>query len=110
MKIEGKEKDVSYLIYHHCLGRFIVLFFLQVNDEKQWVVGRSTEEATERARKIANGAAFTLEQDEDVLDTWFSSGLWPFSILGWPENVRDICLFSVDFFLKKIKNYFRQMI
>lgn len=66
---------------------------MQVNDETQWVVGRSIEEATERAQKIANGATFTLEQDEDVLDTWFSSGLWPFSILGWPENVRGICLF-----------------
>ncbi|HLF75584.1 MAG TPA: class I tRNA ligase family protein, partial [Anaerolineales bacterium] len=30
-----------------------------------------------------------LEQDEDVLDTWFSSGLWPFSTLGWPEETLD---------------------
>jgi len=30
-----------------------------------------------------------LEQDEDVLDTWFSSGLWPFSTLGWPEETPD---------------------
>ena len=29
-------------------------------------------------------------QDPDVLDTWFSSGLWPFSTLGWPEHTRDI--------------------
>lgn len=29
-------------------------------------------------------------QDEDVLDTWFSSGLWPFSTLGWPENTNDL--------------------
>ena len=29
-------------------------------------------------------------QDEDVLDTWFSSGLWPFSILGWPEQTEDL--------------------
>ncbi len=29
-----------------------------------------------------------LEQDEDVLDTWFSSALWPFSTMGWPENTR----------------------
>ena len=29
-------------------------------------------------------------QDEDVLDTWFSSGLWPFSTLGWPENTEDL--------------------
>ena len=30
-----------------------------------------------------------LQQDPDVLDTWFSSGLWPFSTLGWPENTPD---------------------
>ena len=31
-----------------------------------------------------------LAQDEDVLDTWFSSGLWPFSTLGWPDQTRDL--------------------
>ena len=31
-----------------------------------------------------------LEQDPDTLDTWFSSALWPFSTLGWPENTRDL--------------------
>lgn len=31
-----------------------------------------------------------LAQDEDVLDTWFSSALWPFSTLGWPEQTRDL--------------------
>ncbi len=31
-----------------------------------------------------------LIQDEDVLDTWFSSALWPFSTLGWPENTKDL--------------------
>jgi valyl-tRNA synthetase len=50
-------------------------------------VGRDLEEATERAKRLAGSSNFTLEQDEDVLDTWFSSGLWPFSILGWPDNV-----------------------
>jgi valyl-tRNA synthetase len=34
-----------------------------------------------------------LEQDPDVLDTWFSSGLWPFSTLGWPENTEDFRVF-----------------
>ncbi len=32
-------------------------------------------------------------QDEDVLDTWFSSGLWPFSTLGWPEHTADLAKF-----------------
>jgi valyl-tRNA synthetase len=50
-------------------------------------VGRDLDEATERAKKLAGGGNFTVEQDEDVLDTWFSSGIWPFSILGWPDKV-----------------------
>ncbi|TFK80279.1 hypothetical protein K466DRAFT_504183 [Polyporus arcularius HHB13444] len=60
------------------------------NDGKYWVVGRTLEEATERAKKLAGSAKFTLEQDEDVLDTWFSSGLWPWSTLGWPEKTPDL--------------------
>ena len=31
-----------------------------------------------------------LEQDPDVLDTWFSSALWPFSTMGWPEETREL--------------------
>lgn len=34
-----------------------------------------------------------LHQDEDVLDTWFSSALWPFSTLGWPDNTEDLRYF-----------------
>ncbi|KDN44896.1 putative VAS1-valyl-tRNA synthetase [Tilletiaria anomala UBC 951] len=54
-------------------------------DLSNWVIARTEEEAHEQAKKVANGAAYRLEQDEDVLDTWFSSGLWPFSILNWPN-------------------------
>ncbi|MGC8838083.1 MAG: valine--tRNA ligase, partial [Anaerolineae bacterium] len=34
-----------------------------------------------------------IHQDEDVLDTWFSSGLWPFSTLGWPDETEDLAYF-----------------
>ncbi len=34
-----------------------------------------------------------LRQDQDVLDTWFSSGLWPFSTLGWPDQTEDLKTF-----------------
>ena len=34
-----------------------------------------------------------LEQDTDVLDTWFSSALWPFSTLGWPDQTEDLAVF-----------------
>lgn len=36
------------------------------------------------------GADVILKQDEDVLDTWFSSALWPFSTLGWPEKTKEL--------------------
>ncbi|MCB2262562.1 MAG: valine--tRNA ligase [Candidatus Thiosymbion ectosymbiont of Robbea hypermnestra] len=50
-------------------------------------VGRSEQEVRER-----HGLAFDfpLRQDPDVLDTWFSSALWPFSTLGWPEHPRRL--------------------
>ncbi|MBX9706378.1 MAG: valine--tRNA ligase [Caulobacteraceae bacterium] len=45
-------------------------------------------ETEEEARAQAVGKALT--QDEDVLDTWFSSALWPFSTMGWPEDTDDL--------------------
>jgi valyl-tRNA synthetase len=53
------------------------------------IVARSEAEAYEKAR-VKYGADVTLTQDEDVLDTWFSSQLWPFSTLGWPEQTADL--------------------
>ncbi|KAG7821184.1 hypothetical protein KL928_001268 [Ogataea angusta] len=60
------------------------------NDGKYWFSGRNEKEAREKAEKAFPGKNFTLEQDEDVLDTWFSSGLWPFSTLGWPHKTKDM--------------------
>src|SRR6185312_11889331 len=51
---------------------------------------RTIEEAEAKAKRALPGKTFTLERDEDVLDTWFSSGLWPFSTLGWPEKTLDL--------------------
>lgn len=51
------------------------------------------EESEEDARAAARqhyGAETALTQDEDVLDTWFSSALWPFSTMGWPEKTEDL--------------------
>jgi valyl-tRNA synthetase len=52
-------------------------------------VARSEAEAYEQAQQQF-GSEVKLEQDPDVLDTWFSSGLWPFSTLGWPEDTPDL--------------------
>jgi valyl-tRNA synthetase len=51
------------------------------------IVARSREEAEKKA------GTNELTQDEDVLDTWFSSALWPFSTLGWPDETEDLKTF-----------------
>ncbi|MGK7954431.1 MAG: valine--tRNA ligase [Crocosphaera sp.] len=61
----------------------------EITDNTPFIVAHSEEEALEKAQK-EYGDNVKLEQDPDVLDTWFSSGLWPFSTLGWPENTADL--------------------
>ena len=57
----------------------------EVRDDTPFVVAMDEDEAKEKA--IAQfGADVILERDPDVLDTWFSSGLWPFSTMGWPDT------------------------
>ena len=65
-------------------------------DDDSWISGRTEEEALANAMKkfnIKNKSDVILRQDEDVLDTWFSSGLFPFSIFGWPDNTDELKLF-----------------
>jgi len=57
------------------------------DDEGNIYVGEDEDDAR---RKAGLDAAVPLHQDEDVLDTWFSSALWPFSTLGWPEQTPEL--------------------
>jgi valyl-tRNA synthetase len=57
-------------------------------DETQFAALDATE-AHAQAREHY-GRDVELRQDDDVLDTWFSSGLWPFSTLGWPDDTEDM--------------------
>ena len=52
-------------------------------------VAMSEQEAMQKAQQH-HSAPVTLTQDSDVLDTWFSSSLWPFSTLGWPNDSDDM--------------------
>ncbi len=52
------------------------------------VVAHTQEEAEQIAADAHGGVA--LRRDPDTLDTWFSSGIWPFSILGWPEKTEEL--------------------
>jgi valyl-tRNA synthetase len=57
------------------------------DDQGNVYVGRSERAIREQHRLPAD---YPLRQDEDVLDTWFSSALWPFSTLGWPEETPEL--------------------
>jgi valyl-tRNA synthetase len=52
-----------------------------------------TEAEAKAAARAHHGKDVVLSQDEDVLDTWFSSGLWPFSTLGWPNQTPELARF-----------------
>jgi valyl-tRNA synthetase len=60
-----------------------------ITDNTPYVVARDESEAMAKAESIygtgTHAHPVVLEQDPDALDTWFSSGLWPFSTLGWPD-------------------------
>uniref|UniRef100_A0A8C7M6Z3 valine--tRNA ligase n=1 Tax=Oncorhynchus mykiss TaxID=8022 RepID=A0A8C7M6Z3_ONCMY len=86
-------------------GHRIPAYFVTVNDPSvtpgedmdghYWVSGRTEEDARDKAAKRFNVSTdkVTLRQDEDVLDTWFSSGIFPFSIFGWPNETQDLSVF-----------------
>lgn len=108
IKIKPETAEKSYFrwmenINDWCLSRQLwwghqcPVYFAQVEGEKSdeadgefWFSGRTEEEARAKAEKKLAGKKFTLKRDEDVLDTWFSSGLWPFSTLGWPNKTPDL--------------------
>ncbi len=62
------------------------------DDQGNVFVARSHIEARAQARKL-RGRDVELAKDEDVLDSWFSSALWPFSTLGWPETTPELGAF-----------------
>ncbi|KMZ60972.1 Valine--tRNA ligase [Zostera marina] len=70
-------------------GHRIPVWFIEGKDcEEDYIVARNTSDALEKARK-KYGKDVEIYQESDVLDTWFSSALWPFSTLGWPDMSKD---------------------
>lgn len=72
-------------------GHRIPVWYIN-GDPENHITAHDEAEAYAIARE-KYGHTVTLEQDPDVLDTWFSSALWPFSTLGWPENTPDLARF-----------------
>ncbi|MBQ8175604.1 MAG: valine--tRNA ligase [Oscillospiraceae bacterium] len=89
--------------------RFDKIYYHWLENIKDWCISRQVwwghqipafycDECGEMVVTKENGAVCpkcgkAMRQDEDTLDTWFSSALWPFSTLGWPENTEDLKYF-----------------
>jgi len=68
---------------------------LQPDETEHWVVAKSHEEALQKAVQkygdsVASKEDLELHQDPDVLDTWFSSGIFPIGVFGWPKETEDL--------------------
>ncbi|XP_073956319.1 valyl-tRNA synthetase isoform X2 [Choristoneura fumiferana] len=73
----------------------VTLPHTEQKNEELWVSAHTQEEALRKAaaRFGVPPGDVTLAQDDDVLDTWFSSGLFPFAIFGWPDQTDDLKAF-----------------
>lgn len=82
-------------------GHQIPAFHCSYDDKSIWVAAHTKQEALHKATKQFGGSSkinqekIVVQQDEDVLDTWFSSGILPFSLCGWP-NVEKIPNYPLD--------------
>jgi valyl-tRNA synthetase len=91
-------------------ARFIKVYYNWLENVRDWCISRQlwwghripawhcaacgkTTVELDDPTKCAHCGSPQVEQDPDVLDTWFSSGLWPFSTLGWPEVTEDLRTF-----------------
>ena len=64
----------------------------EITDSTPFVVAENASIAQEMAEEQF-GDNIEIQQDPDVLDTWFSSGLWPFSTMGWPDKTKDLATY-----------------
>ena len=63
------------------------------DNNKNIYVAENKKEALKLAKKKNKKIPFKLKQETDVLDTWFSSALWPFATLGWPSKTKELSKF-----------------
>lgn len=83
-------------------GHQIPAYVCTYEDKSIWVAAHSQREALDKAinsfgfSTLVDKSKIEVKQDEDVLDTWFSSGILPFSLFGWPQNERITDSYPLD--------------
>jgi len=70
-------------------GHRIPVWYVGESGESEYIVARNEDDARAKAVEMGHAEDIILRQEEDVLDTWFSSGLWPFATVGWPHGEDD---------------------
>ncbi|EMS54534.1 Valyl-tRNA synthetase [Triticum urartu] len=82
---------------HRVPAWYVTLEEDQVTDlgsnNERWIDARNESDANLETKQKYPGKKFQLNQDPDVLDTWFSSGLFPLTVLGWPDDTADLRAF-----------------
>ncbi|XP_026299461.1 valine--tRNA ligase isoform X1 [Apis mellifera] len=70
-------------------GHSIPAYYITIEGKTEWIIAR-TENDAKIIVQNKYGSDIKLYKDEDVLDTWFSSAILPFAIMGWPEKTEDL--------------------
>ncbi len=97
-KITNQYKGKNILIVSHGGALRTLLKRIRNLDASQMLARNSIKNAEvitldHSSKKCNTCGKHLFEQDEDTLDTWFSSALWTFSTLGWPEKTKDLALY-----------------
>ncbi|KAK9500769.1 hypothetical protein O3M35_001967 [Rhynocoris fuscipes] len=71
-------------------GHEIPFYHCSFGENHQWIFAENKEEALIKAKKLFKSDNISIVKDNDVLDTWFSSGLLPFTAHGWPKKSPDL--------------------
>ncbi|XP_044401811.1 valine--tRNA ligase, mitochondrial 1 isoform X1 [Triticum aestivum] len=83
-------------------GHRVPAWYVTLEDDKEkdmgsyidhWIIARNKSDAVLEAKQRYPKKKYQLDQDPDVLDTWFSAGLFPLTVLGWPDNTADLSTF-----------------
>ncbi|KAM3408929.1 hypothetical protein ACQJBY_001768 [Aegilops geniculata] len=83
-------------------GHRVPAWYVTLEDDKEkdmgsyidhWIIARNKSDAVLEAKQRYPEKKYQLDQDPDVLDTWFSAGLFPLTVLGWPDNTADLSTF-----------------
>lgn len=81
-------------------GHQIPAYHCTMSNKSVWIAAHTKQEALTKAMNQfgtnVSAADVTIKQDEDVLDTWFSSGILPFSLFGWPRDSAKLVNYPLD--------------